>query len=158
MKKRVCYHQVHGEETYPLFIPIFDELRRVTGSEIRDFNLRGLLDWLDNLSDDVFPDAPPFELLKRFAQGRDETGRPKEVCVEAFSDLELGSLIDLEDSCHSYRCLPYEGGLFDQPNYIMEAFNIIRATKNKYNNAKMDEALKKSASQAPTNAQPKGYK
>jgi hypothetical protein len=51
-------------------------------------------------------------------------------------------LIDLEDSCFSYHCLPYEGGLLDQPLYLIEAFNVIRSEKNKYDNKKFEDGLK----------------
>jgi hypothetical protein len=48
----------------------------------------------------------------------------------------------LESACFNYHCLPYDGGIFDQPLYLMEAFNIIRSTKNRYENKNIEEITK----------------
>lgn len=103
------------------------------GTETKIFTSDDLLEWLYQINEEYFPDAPSFELLKRFIR--------KEVCLTAYVDFELGELVDLEDSCHNYHCLPYDGGLFDQPIYLLQAFNVIRGEKNKYEKIKADKLL-----------------
>lgn len=41
-------------------------------------------------------------------------------------------LMDLEDSANIYGVLPFEGGMLDQPEFIVEAFKIIRHSKAMY--------------------------
>jgi hypothetical protein len=103
------------------------------GTETKIFTSETLLEWLYQLNEEYFPDAPSFELLKRFVR--------KEICLTAYIDFELGEFVDLEDSCHNYHSLPYAGGLFDQPIYLMQAFNVIRGEKNKYEKTKADKLL-----------------
>jgi len=142
-KKRFCYHPIYGKESYKVSIPIFDEIQRSRpiSSEEKEFTEEDLLDWLYDLQENNFPDAPAFELLQRFIKkpGAFEKG---EVCLTGLIDFELGEIIDLESACHNYHCLPYAGGLFDQPIKLIETFNVIRATRNKYDNLKIEQITK----------------
>jgi len=45
--------------------------------------------------------------------------------------------LDLEAHCSQYHCLPYPGGLLDQPARIMDAFAIIRSVRNRYEQEKI---------------------
>jgi len=48
----------------------------------------------------------------------------------------------MEDACNNYHCLPYKGGLLDQPIYILESFNVIRGEKNRYERVRADKLMK----------------
>ena len=101
-----------------------------------------------------FPDASAFELLKKFFPA---TGSPtiKEVCITSFVDVELGFLIDLEESCYNYKALPMQGGLLDQPTLLMEVFNTIRSEKNKYEVIKFENTKNQMDQHTSVDTRPK---
>lgn len=60
------------------------------------------------------------------------------ICMTSFWDQFVGALIDLERSASEYNVLPYQGGLLDQPQYIIDAFKIIRINDAMYQREKME--------------------
>jgi hypothetical protein len=130
-KNRVCFHPFYGKEEYPILVPTFNEGSPQPGpSELKTFDTEEFLEWLYEVNQNNLPNMSAFQIVLRFF-------REPKVCVSGLVDFELGTMIDLEDACHTYHVLPYSGGLFDQPLYIMEAFQTIRGTKNKYEAEKL---------------------
>jgi len=96
--------------------------------------LFGLLDQLPPHMENM----PAFEAALRLL-------RPQDVCCTGIllNEPWLNMLIGLESTCSEYHVLPYEGGLFEQPQYIFDSFNAIRAARNEYHRISMEETMSK---------------
>lgn len=104
------------------------------------FSGEEFLDWLYTFNEQFNADMPTFELLNNIINNRNKA-RKKAVCPMAFVDFEVGTLVDLEDACNNYHVLPYNGGLLDQPQLLLEVFNVVRAEKERYKSAKAEKML-----------------
>lgn len=61
------------------------------------------------------------------------------VCPVALIDQSHFELIKLESYARDYHVLPCPGGSLDQPNLIMEAFDVIATARSWYERDRMDE-------------------
>jgi len=73
--------------------------------------------------------------------------------MTAFVDPLSNFLIELEAAANYYNVLPYEGGLLDQPQYILDAFKIIRRSDNIYQIKKAEKDKKAAELEARKTAQ-----
>ena len=95
------------------------------------------------------PDLPAFYLvLHQFGGAESKEAGTKEVCptgLISFDDVELiDEVLVLEDRSSTYRALPLKGALEDQPQLLMELFDVVRRTKRHYESVRMEE-LKREA-------------
>lgn len=89
-----------------------------------------MLEVLGELQDKIDYDLPIFKILTSFF---------KTVCPVALIDADDFELLKLESYARDYHVLPYPGGSLDQPNLIMEAFDVIATARNWYERDRMDE-------------------
>lgn len=76
---------------------------------------------------------PTFEILRTyFAQ-------PLEICPTGLIDDQDLFLLEVEQACREYYKLPFDGGLWDQPYKLIQAFAQIRQERNQYERARMEE-------------------
>ena len=81
------------------------------------------------------PQIPIFHLVNRF-----------KVCLVSAGSRELEQLISMEAAARDYHVMPFGdggGGWLDQSNVVIEAFDIIRSTRNKFELEKMDKDIPK---------------
>jgi len=55
-----------------------------------------------------------------------------DLCPLSLMDDWCGYWIEVEASCSEYNVLPFEGGLLDQPQLVIEIFSSIRKGRNSY--------------------------
>jgi len=79
---------------------------------------------------------PSFEFIQALIKPAN-----KEVCLTAFIDESLAEFIELESACKEYKILPQGGGLLDQLAIYLDAFQVIRGEKVKYENKRNKEAM-----------------
>lgn len=105
-------------------VPVIDEATERPTGEYTPMNMTvdDLLEYIDKLLE-YFPDMHVFNLLKFHF---------KRVCPTALIDPYDDKILEMESFCEEYKCLPFPGSMGDQPNKLVEAFNIIRATKAIY--------------------------
>lgn len=74
--------------------------------------------------------------------------------LEQWWDKEADPPVELViwDRCKTYHCLPYAGGLLEQPHWIMEAFDIIEAFMKQKKDEQQREAETQAAMQAAEEA------
>lgn len=63
----------------------------------------------------------------------------KAVCPVALIGQSHFELIKLESYARDYHVLPYPGGSLDQPNLIMEAFDVIATARSWYERDRIEE-------------------
>lgn len=150
---RACYlDKWPGDKVFPLRVPLFPDdgtqvlnrqgLNVVTpiGEEIRDLSIEDLLDEIDRIGE-ALPMMPPFEILQNFFK------QPIEVCPTSLLELYIMYLIDSEQAVREYNTLPYSGGLWDQPNALLECFTQIRYERNQYERIRMERIARKTSKQ-----------
>jgi len=106
--------------------------------ELRRCDIDEVIEEITTIHDDIFPELPLFIIAFRFFK------QPQEVCCTALVDPLTHWLISLESCCSKYHCLPYEGGLFDQPAWVPELFELITTTRNEFERDRNDEMMKES--------------
>ncbi len=79
---------------------------------------------------------PPFEILRTYFIS-------PEVCPTPLTDPYLVYLIELEQAVREYHTLPYEGGYWDQPLAMIEAFAAIRSERNQFELIRFERLKKK---------------
>ena len=67
----------------------------------------------------------------------------RDVCPKSLVDMRDMQYLAMEAFCSEYGGLPHSGGMMEQPNIIVEMFNIIRGTRNEFENTKQKELKKK---------------
>jgi hypothetical protein len=139
-RNRKCFHPLYGEEVFPFKLPYFDEeTKKMIPGETNEqvFTQEEFLEWLYEVNERYFPDQPSFEFIQGAFKARNG-----EVCLTAFIDESLGELVDLESHCEAYHELPYDGGIFNQPQLFLDAFSIIRTERNRYEKVRADKMMK----------------
>lgn len=136
-ENRACYllDNDWGEDRHKFILPVFDPLASKPmpiAEEDVVLTKESIISKLDKYQE-VFPDAPPFELLTLWFT------RPKELCLTSILDPQLGLLLDTESACKEYRTLPYGGGLWDQPLALLEAFDLIRSERNQFERIRIEK-------------------
>lgn len=149
--KRICFHEDFGKEAYPFKLPVFDTESKKLLNEIEEqiFTQEDFLSWLYENNDLYRPQMPSFEFLRTLLKSKNP-----EICLTAFIEQGLGELIDLESACHAYRTLPFEGGLLDQPQLFLDAFETIRSERNRYENFKNQALFDKMKSKTDSTPAP----
>lgn len=79
--------------------------------------------------------------------GGEKGGKP--ICPVPFFTKRINDLAEWESAASKYNSLPFKGGFLDQPLFVIEAFNVIRAADNLYNSKKM-ENMKKAGKSKPS--------
>ena len=112
-------------------------------------------EFIERLSDiqfDYFPDDNTFEILvSHFHGGGTLDGRTKEsikmkeICPRGIisGNEWLVLLHTMEEWASQYGVLPCEGGVFDQPDEIFEAFNTIMSTRAYFQNKQHEDMMRK---------------
>lgn len=107
-------------------------------------------EFLQSLSDLTWkePELSLFQIgLKYFSSiSMDEKpGKNFEVCPEAFKVKAeiLAELFEMESRTSEYHVLPFKGSQVDQPSLVLEAFDIIRGSRNLFHAQKIKEISKK---------------
>jgi len=121
-------------------LPTFDvDTKKLNMTEVNEatYTQEEFLQWLYDTNDLYVPDMPPFEFIQALVKPRTQ----KEVCITAFIDPSLAYYIDLESACKEYKNLPFEGGIFDQPQYILDVFSTIRQERNRYEKVRADKLM-----------------
>lgn len=114
--------------------PVPKQERRVRADIIKTYEL--LTEFRE-----LLPGVPLFELLEKHFP---------DVCPRSLVNMEDVEFISMEAFCSEYGCLPDEGGMLDQLNIIVEAFNIIRGARSDYERLrqkKMEERIKRQSKQ-----------
>lgn len=77
----------------------------------------------------------------------------RDVCPKSILDYSLMDFLEIESFCKEYGCTPFEGSMFTQPNFVVQAFNIIRATRNSYESRRQQEMKQKMEAQTSKSKQ-----
>jgi hypothetical protein len=88
-----------------------------------------LSDW-----EDIFPDMPPFEAARLYLMHD-----PIEVCITSLMDPYTLFLIEAEQASRDYQALPYDGGLWDQPKVLLDAFTAIRSERSHFDRIRLEK-------------------
>jgi hypothetical protein len=75
----------------------------------------------------------------------------KPICPVAFFTKRLRDIADWESAANKYGVLPFEGSYLDQPLYVIQGFNVIRAADSLYNSKKMKEMDKQNKKSTNSN-------
>lgn len=75
------------------------------------------------------PSVPIFNIVKAINGGYNSR---IEICPTSIIEPFLNHVLNMENMCEKYKCLPFPGGYMDQPKMIMEMFEVIRGTVNHY--------------------------
>lgn len=137
---RACYRDgFPGKEAFILNLPVFD-IEGSSGTPIKlepeSVTLEGVFDELDRI-ESYIPDIPPFEAMRLYLID------PVEVCPTSLMDPYIMYLLETEQAVREYHTLPFEGGLWDQPMVLLEAFIAIRSERNQYERLRWDRIEKK---------------
>ena len=131
--------QFPGGESYPIRVPQFNEdspnLSPISYSN-KNIDKSTLWEVLDDISI-IFPSMPVFEILKLYFS------QPLEICPTSLVDSQSLILLETEQACREYNKLPFGGGIWDQPNIILESFSIIRTERNQYERTRFEQLDKK---------------
>ena len=92
--------------------------------------------------EDFIPDKPTFIYLISAAYPFSDDVR-REICPIGLVDESHKEIIEMEAFCSEYKCLPYSGAMDEQPQKLIDAFNVIRGTKNEYQARKIMKASEK---------------
>lgn len=137
---RACYlTDFPGKESYFLKVPVFDEEstnKNPVGEEERDLSLDDIYDLMEEW-ETIFPDMPPFEMIQTWFR------YPLEVCPTSLVDPYYAFMLEAEASCREYKVLPYDGGLWDQPLALIQAFETIRTERNHFERIRIDRMEQK---------------
>jgi hypothetical protein len=129
-----------GSPSWVFQLPMFDPdqiYQQPVGYETRQLDEKELLDQIEEYQD-IFPSMPSFDILTKFFSS------PRPVCPTSLVDWQTRQLLEIESGCKEYHALPYEGGLMDQPVWLLEAFDIIRSERNAFERIRIED-YKKSA-------------
>ena len=143
---RACFlNKFPGNESYTFELPIFTEDSPYpTDSRKVELDMEGVVEELVSMEWEK-PDAPPFELLRTYFMD-------PEVCMTSMA-FEGTDLIGLEQQTRNYNTLPFKGGLLDQPNVLMQAFDVISAERNHWERIRMRRTETKMKKQEMLNKQ-----
>src|SRR3990167_1900908 len=144
-KRRVCFRYDGREQG--VVLPIIERnqhsgLPEVRGWEKQWIEAEDFFIWMAQL-EEVEPYAPLFELIKQKI-GYQE----KEVCPTGllFHDRMVYQAILFESFAKHYGVMPFTGGVAEQPNIILEAFETIRATQSEFESWMIVEQQRKAES------------
>ncbi len=147
---RACFKDDYpGNDSYIFNLPIFDEDTPYPVGERREIlDEARVLEELDYVLD-KYPDMPPFEALQTYFRN------PHEVCPTALVGLDLAHLIEAEQATREYHTLPFDGGLWDQPQVLLEIFSLIRTERNQYERIRIAKLSKQTDKDTPSRKLPK---
>ena len=133
LEGRHCYR--YGDETCLIIIPDVDDDGKVLSTSS-----------CKELSRDAFTSEfvsfcqsrveNPFRVSLNFFGGKPGTSN---VCFISLFDTEFNDLLLIADRCETYHTLYAPGSISQQPNWIMEIFDVFRATKAEYEAERMEE-------------------
>jgi hypothetical protein len=98
---------------------------------------------------DILPNERAFNVWKMdiMRLGMTQHGRGgKPICPVPFFTKKLQDIVKWESAANKYGVLPYRGAYLDQPLYVIEGFDVVRAADNLYNAKRMKEMKKKNKS------------
>lgn len=140
-ENRICFkYDYMDDDLLEIYSPYDKDEKGGILAESENVNRIGVLEIL-NRYDDFLPSKPTFV---RLIQGEYPfpDGQRKEICPIGLIDESDREIIELESFCSEYHCLPYTGGMDQQPALMVQAFNIIRGVKVDYQTRKMENARK----------------
>ena len=133
---RACYLDTWpGQESYILDKPIFEDeapSQSPIGFESQEMTLEDVFEALEEI-EEIFPDIPPFEALRLYYS------QPKEVCPTSMIETYMMYLMEAEQAAREYHLMPYSGGLWDQPQALLQVFSAIRVERNQYERIRFDK-------------------
>jgi len=153
-ESRHCFlDEYPGQEENRVTFPIFDPDDSSYNSnpiaeEDRTVDKKGIFEELETI-EAVFPHLSPFEILRTYF------AFPKEVCPTGLVDIHHNFILEMESSCREYSCLPYEGGLLDQPLVLNEVFHVIQSEKASYERTRMSKLQKETKNKQSSSNKPK---
>ena len=121
-KNRICFKDLDFETAF-VKVPVVDESGRKTGETRRE--ITGKEDVIDLFLEyeEIDLSIPAFELLRL---------QWRRICPEGLFDNDIEYLLLLESRCRRFEVLPEEGSLDDQPEWLMQIFDIIEAIRNQF--------------------------
>lgn len=94
---------------------------------------------------EVNPKDSPVDIIFRHINSKTENAS---ICLTAFHSDLASMLIEAEIAADQYGSLPYSGGYFEQPQFVLEAFKIIRVANSMYFESKKKRDRAKAAAKA----------
>lgn len=134
-KKRICFFK---NKTMTVDFPVLDENGEIIEYENRKITKEDVIDYLIQVHKHL-----PGMLANEVLNTPNMRIEGKPICPVGLFDYETDFLTSLESAASEYHVLPYDGAYLDQPLYIIEAFDICRATRAKYSNKKMNAMREK---------------
>jgi len=139
-ESRVCFiPELGGSETHRLTIPDFDEDgQQLPESKTAEFDLESVFDAIiDVIGKPVRglkPGANPFKVFNMLF--------PRNVCPTGLVDPSVGDLLETVSLCKHYGVLPVAGGLWDQPNKVIECMKVASEAEASFRNDQISEMRK----------------
>lgn len=93
-----------------------------------------MLEILGELQEKIGAGMPVFQILLTYF---------RKLCPASLIDPRFHELIKMESHARDYHVLPYPGGSLDQPNLVIEAFDVISTARNWYERDRMEETRRK---------------
>lgn len=126
-KRRECFLE---SDSITVVIPTIEEGGRVNqeGDAEDVGSPKRMLEILAELQGKISAGLPVFQILFTYF---------KTVCPVSLTDPSYFELIKMESHARDYHVLPYPGGTLDQPNLVMEAFDVISTARNWYERDRM---------------------
>lgn len=112
-------------------------------TEDKDITAEEFLEEFFEICVKLYPTVPAYLSLQRL---HSFLSWEKEVCVTGLLDEDYIQVLNWAVSCKDMSALPYPGGFFEQPNQLIEAFEVVNSTISQYEKIKMDSISKKGKS------------
>ena len=112
-------------------IPRFDEDKKIIKFDNQLLELNEFFEELAILSSH-FSEHNTFDLAMRY-----------KICPQSLVDLSSIKMINLENACSKYHVLPYPGSYLEQPQIIIDCFEIIRSTTIQFENERIEKITNK---------------
>lgn len=130
-----------GEDRHEIKIPDFDsEGKTLPDPRIEVFDVERVFEVLVEYEHlpihGLRPGLNPFKLFQKIF--------PKSVCPVGLLDPQFGRILDTAMLCKHYNVLPCAGGLWDQPQRVIECMRVIAEAEAAFKNDGI-EAMKQSS-------------
>ena len=140
-KGRVCF--LRDKEQFLRF-PILDSNGKIVEWEKRMVTKKDVCELIMRVHD-FMPNKLVTDVLNSVYLRIGLNGEP--VCAIGLFDPFHEWLVSLETAASKYHVLPFAGGYLDQPEFIIDAFDAIRAAEAKYQNMQLSKMKKASSKQ-----------
>lgn len=134
------------QDEFQIPVPVAGPNGQLTKREIRTLNKEAFLKEVVKLHDFFNGDMTMWEVMLKFFRG---------VCPMAYFDHDIDTYVRLESAASAYNALPYEGGYLQQPNIILEAFDVIRGTRAQFEH-KLHQKARREEKKAQKSSNSKG--